>query len=180
MNIPHIRNGFLMGISCIVATLFLYFVSIYLMLGMRLLVLFCLYIYWMRQAVKETNVNAQHPFIKQELFKTAWLTFILGITISMVFMHIFANYIDPNIITLTQQVSVQSQNDVANIFNLSAEKLKEVQESVAYTNPYSLRLFATQLPSFFVIPGAILAFAISRIVKPTLTNNSTQDKISTL
>ncbi len=165
MQIPHVRNGLFLGLSCIAITLVLYFIGIESMLAFRGIIIFGLYIYWMRRALKET-IALGGTLDNSALFRAPWLTFVLGVTISLTFYYLFANYGDPSIISTTLEVASNVQGQMASLFNLSEDQIADIEQQAAFRNPYGLAAFAANLPGYFVVPGAIIAFIMSRFIKP--------------
>lgn len=167
---PHLRNGLYLGLSGCAITILLYIIDIKIMLELRPLLLLGLYIYWMRKAVTETVATVEE--YTKISFRNAWLCFVLGITISMGFMHLLASFIDTSILDITKAISKQSQEMVGKMLNSSDEMIEQTMNSPAVTNPYSLRVFALLLPAYFIVPGALLAFIFSRSVKQRLFNEN--------
>jgi hypothetical protein len=160
----HVKNGFYLGISCIGATVGLYLIGIEVMLLLKLYVMFGLYIFWMRRSVKE-RLDLGGDLTRNNLFESAWMTFILGITMSILFMHLFANFGDTNIIEVTKALNQKSHDVLAARFEISPERLEEMESDPTYRNPYGLRAFASLLPLYFILPGALIAFVIATVYK---------------
>jgi zinc transporter ZupT len=161
----HIKSGLGLGISCIVAIVLLYLTGITTLLTMRLYVVFALYIYWMRNAIKEQIRLAIVDLTSRQKFWTAWLTFILGVTISMSFMHVLATYIDPSILEIDKEIRTVAHEQMKAMFDFSSERAKAAIEQAESTDPFSLKSLASLLPSYFILPGALLALIMSRVIR---------------
>jgi hypothetical protein len=156
----HIKNGFYLGLSCVVGTFILYLIGIDVMLLFRSYLLLALYIFWMRRSVKD-KLAERGDLTRQGLFASAWMTFVLGVTISVMFINLLANYGDQNIIFETKRISAESNKLVSSVMNISPQKMEEIESQPTFINPYGLRAFATMLPLFFILPGALIAMIMS-------------------
>jgi hypothetical protein len=165
----HLRNGLYLGLSGIIVTCILYFLDIKLMILMRPYAFLALYIYWMRKSVLETKCLSED--FQRSAFRNAWLTFILGISLALGFVHFFASIIDPSITETQIEISKNSLNGLGKVLGYDENTIEEMKSSQSANKPFSLRNLGLLLPAYFIIPGALLALILSRTVRQRLFIN---------
>lgn len=158
-----LSKGGILGILLVVYTFGMYFINSELLSKWWLTSLPILfYIFFMTDAVKAfKSQNDGYATFGQALL-TAWLTGIIGGTISMLFTYLLFNVIDPSLMEMMQQKSLEMVESFAG--NLSEEEYDKMLEQMEKQNPYSISGQAIGwLTGSFV--GLIIALIIAAITK---------------
>ncbi len=143
----HFRYGLIFGILCLGVMILLYLIdNSWMIKYSKLLAYFILLI----AMVKATSAPKMNTF--SDVFKTSWLTFVVGSTLFHIGLFLVMNYVDTSLYDLTSQIAEEyiSKNDTA-------------QEIVQEVPVSKFRELTFPLVLSFIIPGTVLAVIVSVI-----------------
>ena len=97
------------------------------------------------------------------MFTPAWLTYLLYAIASTLFTYIMLNFIDPGLLDLAREASIEAMEKLSGM--MGEEATQAAIEELEKSNPYSLPKLGIGLLFSLVFPGAVIALIIGLIVK---------------
>ena len=160
-----IRNGILFGMAAVSLNLIFYFTSPKFMMGFGSWLIYLMGLYFMVMAVQSFKTQNEGYISLAEAFKAAWLTFVIGITMSGIFSFVLYNYIDIDLLDMLRESQIEALQKMAAMLNMDAAAVESAKIKIEDQNPFSLKSFALAMPVSYLFPGAIFAIIIAAVLK---------------
>ena len=166
MENPAIKNGVFMGVASILFTMILYFIDSSMIFGWAAWIGMLIPVYFMWKATtEEKGING--GFLSfGEGFKAAFLAAVIGGLITQLFSYVLMNFIDPSLVDVLREQSVEAAEKMIAMFGdneEAAEAMREAMEEQDFTPTLGKTLLG-YLGSL-VFPTAIIALIIAAITK---------------
>lgn len=172
MTNPAIKFGLLYGLVSLLFTLIIYLVSPKLMFSFSVMMLIglAIMIFFMVAAGREEKANNEGYMSYAEALKTTFIVFLIGSFISTVFQYVLFTYIDPSLVDLLRDTSIETAQSVAKLFGADENALEQVREQAMeqeYSMTISKSLFNWVTGLIF---GLIIALIVSIFIKKKAEN----------
>lgn len=162
MENPSIKYGLYIGLANAVITLLAYFINPEWMFGFTLQIALIIFnIVLMVMAVNEYRDANEGYILFKEGFKAAWLTFIIGVTIVNIFSYLLYNYIDPGLIDVAKEKTMEAIEKMGSF--MGEDAMEASLEEIANSNPFGLPKVLLGILISFIFPGAVLAAIIAAV-----------------
>ena len=166
MENPAIKNGVFMGVASILFTMILYFIEPSMMFGGFAYAGLLIPIYFMWKAATEERAINGGFMSFGEGFKAAFLVAVIGGLITQLFTYVLMNYIDPSLIDVLAEQTVEAAEKMLAMFGdneEAADAMREAMEEQDFT-PTIGNTLLSYLGSL-VFPSAVIALIIAAITK---------------
>ena len=161
-----IKFGLYYALINILYSLIVYFINPDLLLNVKvgLIMSYLIPIIFMFLAAKAERNQNNGSLSFGEGFKTAFLTWMVGTFLSIMFGYVLYNFIDPSLLDAAKEQAIEMSQGVAEKFGAPEEALSQMEEDMADTNPMSIS--TVMIGWFFnLIAGAIIAVIIGAVTK---------------
>lgn len=167
-----VRFGLIAGGLQIGVCLILYFINKDYYLSFGAPSEYIVFIYFMVLATQAQKKDLNGFISLNEAFKSAWLTYILAVSLSTIFTLILFNYVDTDLAAYYKKMQLEAFDKAADMFKISENDKKTQKDVLESAEPYGLNTVAFNLPFSFILPGALLAIIIAAFLKkdPITTN----------
>lgn len=163
MNSIVIKNGLLASGAAIVIGLVVYLASPKGVFTWGSWLTLVPLIYFMVNAVKETRDGYGGYITLRQAFAPAWITYLIYAVISSIFTFVLMNYIDPDMITMAKEISIEAFEKMSGL--LGEEAVQAAIEEIENKNPFSFSQILINTAGSLVFPGALVALIIAAILK---------------
>ena len=164
MENPAVKWGLYLGIASIASLLIFYIANPELIFSYNSYLGFVLTIIFLVMACKEQRTNLGGYSAFGEMFKTAFITFLIGSIIGIVFQYIFMNFVDPGLIEMHREISMEAVEKMGSF--IGEEGMEAAREKIEESNPVSIGNMGIGF-LFSLVIGAIFAAIIGAIMKKT-------------
>ncbi len=162
MENPSIKWGVYLAIASIASLLLFYLINPELIFSVNSYLGFVITIAILVFACKEVRENSGGFASFGEMFQTAFITFAIGSLIGVVFQYILMNFIDPGLIEMQKEISIEAMEKMSSF--IGEEAMEVAIEEVENSNPTSIGKMGIGY-IFMLVFGAILASIIALIMK---------------
>ncbi len=158
-----LSKGAILGVIVVIFTFLLYFINPELLSKWWITSIpLLIYIYFMVDAVRAFKAQNEGYATFGQALLSSWLTAIVGGTIGMIFTYLLYNFIDPSLIEMMQQKSIEMVEGFAG--NMSEEDYDKMIENMESQNQFGLSgQIIGWLTASFV--GLIISLIIAAITK---------------
>ncbi|HMS97283.1 MAG TPA: DUF4199 domain-containing protein [Saprospiraceae bacterium] len=165
MNSIVIKNGLMAAGAAIILGLVVYLIDPKGFLSWGSWLTLIPILYFMVSAVKETR-NENGGFISlRQAFTPAWITYLFYAVLSSLFSYILMNFIDPDLIVMAKEVSIEAIEKMSGI--LGEDGVQAAIEKIENENPFGIQQTLMGIAITLVFPGALIALIIAAIMKKT-------------
>src|SRR5690606_11238401 len=112
-------------------------------------------------AVNEYRDANEGYILFKEGFKAAWLTFIIGVTIVNLFTYVLYNFIDPGLIDLAKEKTMEAIEKMGSL--MGEDAMEASLEEIENSNPFGLPKVLLGILISFIFPGAFVAAIIAAV-----------------
>lgn len=166
MENPAIKNGVFMGIGSILFTMILYLIDSSMIFGGVAYAGFLIMIYFMWKSATEEKANNDDFMTFGEGFKAALLAAVIGGLMAQLFSYLLINFIDPSLIDVLREQSIEATEKVIAMFGdneEAVESMREAMEDQDFTPTIGSTLL-TYLGTL-IFPTSVIALIIAAITK---------------
>lgn len=161
-----IKNGLFMGVASVLFSMILYFINPKMMFGGVAYLGFLIPLYFMWKAgTDERQSNGGYLSFGGAL-KVTFLSIVVGFLISNLFSYVLINFIDPSLIEVIRETSMETAEKMAGMFGGNEDVMEEMKDAMEEQD-FSPTLGSTLLTYLvgLIFPGFVFALIISAIVK---------------
>lgn len=161
-----VRNGVYLGVASIVYSHVCYLINPRLMLNVASLFVYVIVLYFMYRATVDEKAQNEGYLSFGEALKVTFLTYVVGTFISSIYVYIMYNVVDPGLMEVAREVSIESAEFVTKLLGGNEEQLDQMYDQLESENlemSFSM-IFLNYLISL-IIPGFIIAIIMSAIRK---------------
>ena len=162
MENPAVKWGVYLAIASIALLLIFYLVDPALIFSANTYVSIVVTIVMLVMACRESKMNSGGFASFGQMFQTAFLTWVIGSVIGVIFQYVLMNFIDPGLIELQKEISMEAIEKMSGL--LGEEGMEAAIESIEESNPVSAGKMAIGMV-IMMIPGAIVAAIIGAIMQ---------------
>ncbi len=174
-------NGIFLGIAMIISTYVLYIANKSLFLSSRSILLIIFILLIVKSGLEARNANGGFITFGQ-IFKNMFVTGTVGIVLCTPFEYIMMNYIDPDLIEMQKEISLEAAEQARDFLSgIGGEEFDnqfdEELEKIENTNPFSAMNSIRTLLIRLIAPIALLSALFGLILKknkPQDPNESSQ------
>ena len=167
MNSNAIKYGVISGIVSIIFSMALYFINPKMMFGGLAYLGMLIPVFFMWKASNdEKKINEGYlPF--GEALIISFIVVAIALLISSIFTYILINFIDPSLVDVIKEISIEAAEKVAGIFGADEDSLDEMRDQMDEQDlrPTIFTTLFNYLGSLVV--GFIIALIVAAIVKKT-------------
>ena len=162
MENPAIKWGVYLAIASIALLLIFYLVNPELIFSVNSYISIVVTIVILVMACKEARENSGGFASFGQMFQTAFFTWAIGSLIGVVFQYILMNFIDPGLIEIQREISIEAIEKMVGL--IGEEGVEKAIEDVENSNPVTIGKIALGYV-FMLVVGAIVAAIIGAIMQ---------------
>jgi len=162
MENPAIKWGVYLAVASIALLLIFYLVNPKLIFSLNSYIGIVLTIVMLVLACRESRMNSGGFASFGQMFQTAFLTWIIGSAIGVIFQYILMNFIDPGLIDMQKEISIEAMEKMSSF--IGEEGMEVAIEEIEKTNPVSIGNMSMGF-AFMAVIGAIVAAIIGAIMQ---------------
>ncbi len=160
---PAIRNGIIAGIGAAAISLLFYIVNARMVFSLASWVTTALFIVMMVRSVRSHRHSVEYLSFSEAL-KPAFVTYVLGNLLYIIFYFVLLNFIDPSLLDMQKEIAMEAMEKFSGImgednFEIAMEELENRDWS------YGIGTAAWTFAWGLIFPGFIICLIIAAVMK---------------
>lgn len=171
MNNPGFKYGTQLGIASIIIYLLCYTIDKHMLYSMAFgpIIGIVLPVFFMVLAVKAAKIMQEGFISFGEALSPAFLTFIIGTLMSVVFSYVMTTMVDPSLQEIAKEAALAQVNNMAEIFGVDAGEMEQIELAIEDNVDVGLGKILLGWAFNLIFPGILIALIISAIMKKNNT-----------